>query len=94
MAKKKNPWEGLDDADKPAKDSIKKTGSKQESNPPGKDGKPRKMIRVESDFHAMAKKAAPLLDMTMEDYIGQLIEADFKEQFPELFKRMFPHRAS
>jgi predicted HicB family RNase H-like nuclease len=65
--------------------------SKEKSNPPGKDGKPRKMIRIQTDFHAMAKLVSTLDGVFIEDYVAELIHNDFKSRYPELYKNQFGH---
>ena len=63
--------------------------SRYKTNPTGKDGKPRKMIRIQTVFHSMAKLASILDGVFLEDYVAELIEADFKERHWDVYEKRF-----
>ena len=79
MSKRKQPWEQLSKSE--TKKAAEKATGKTTST--GKSPK-RKMLRVGDDEHALAKKAAALMEIGLQEYIEQLIRDDVARRFPEL----------
>jgi len=81
MAKKKNPWEHLpaDEIKKVATVATKKTTTAPDDASAAK----RKMVRISPEVHRMAKKAAVLSGVGLQEYMENLIRADVAARFPE-----------
>lgn len=79
---KKQPWEQLTAAEqkKVAAEVVKKT------KPEAEEPATRKMVRIGDAEHAMAKKAAVLLELGLQEYIEQLIREDVARRFPNIAK--------
>lgn len=83
MAKKKSWGINLDTAKDAAKDSIQKTSH---TKPKKKVGRPKVVIdqtakvQIYEDARVLAKKVSVLGEITMTDYISQLIYEDAKEK--------------
>ncbi len=82
MAKRKQPWEHLSAAEqkKVAAGAVKAIKPEVDAGEPDK----RKMVRISEREHGMAKKAAALSNLGLQEYIETLIRDDVARRFPAI----------